>query len=509
MGLSEGWVPARVAQDQSVNGIRSDEVCVEYAWPHFFTKQGRLADNRQQYTEWFPLGDVKRGSNFGSSTGRKELLVPLGSRPDLAIIAFRWGGLQDISHCPQWGDTGSSASDRFFERFIDSAVVPQLGTAYEIWTVYVEDHSDMVKIADAAQLIFGPHHPARRARRTCAMYFLYPTAFEEGCVPTMETGGDNGAALVDQKSFFRMMQAVERAGIPSRFPHCSTLYEQLASKRWTCLLTLTPHLRVPPTVAVPRMLIEQSCAGAAEQALAALRLVKRQQAALRGEAVVDAPVERGVAKLGFSWEALDVKYWQQQQGLQSALFQLTRAIEISKELTGQPHDCESLIVQEYVQHDLELRMYVVDGDIEGIVYTKFCCIKENLEFGDFKQFFSKGEAAKHWMGGDLATMEDGERQCRELTSQWMVWVEAQCCETPPAIRFDYFIGRSSTPGCANVWTLEICELGFSMLAHKHLPAKVFAAMLRSCLLDAPTDGSPDCAPEQKRRKHPLSPEETL
>ena len=45
------------------------------------------------------------------------------------------------------------------------------------------------------------------------------------------------------QAFFRMMQAVERAGIPSRFPHDSGLYELLASKRWTYYMALDPwHL---------------------------------------------------------------------------------------------------------------------------------------------------------------------------------------------------------------------------------------------------------------------------
>lgn len=306
---------------------------------------------------------------------------------------------------------------------------------------------------------------------------------------------------MDQKSVFRMMKSVERAGVPTRFPHCSGLYEQLASKRWTSILALTPHLRVPPTVAVPRMLIEQSCADAAERALGALQLVKRQQAVLRGEAVDDSPIEKGVAKLGFSWEALDVKFWQRRSGLQDALHQLTQAIEISNELTGQPHDCESLLVQEYMQHDFELRLYVIDGQVEGTIFTKFCRIKENLEFGDFKQFFSKDDAAKHWMGGDLATLENGDRQCRDITAHWMAWIQSQACEVPPAIRFDYFVGRSSEPGRATVWTLEICELGFSMLAHKDLPAKVFAAMLRSCLRGPANGTEPQEEPQPKRRRN--------
>ena len=39
------------------------------------------------------------------------------------------------------------------------------------------------------------------------------------------------------------------------------------------------------------------------------------------------------------------------------------------------------------------------------------------------------------------------------------------------------------PGKAVVRTLEICELGFSMLGKKGLPKKVFSAMLRACMED--------------------------
>merc|ERR1712194_150980 len=103
----------------------------------------------------------------------------------------------------------------------------------------------------------------------------------------------------------------------------------------------------------------------------------------------------------------DVKYFQRQEGLKKALWDLSQTIEISRELTGQPHDCESLIVQEYIHHDLELRQYVVDGAIEATVFTKFCSVKQNLEFGDFHQHFSKEEAAKQWMGNDIAALLDG------------------------------------------------------------------------------------------------------
>merc|ERR1719295_932000 len=102
------------------------------------------------------------------------------------------------------------------------------------------------------------------------------------------------------------------------------------------------------------MLIERDLDGAAEAALSALNHIKACQASQRGESQPGA-IAKGVAKLGFSWEALDVKMWDGgRPALKDALYQLSQSIEISKEFTGQPHDCENLIVQEYMVHDLEL-----------------------------------------------------------------------------------------------------------------------------------------------------------
>jgi len=478
IGMSDGWVPARVV------AVEGEGVKVEYRWKYFFTQRGHMADPESGWTEWYPIRDVRKQAGTG--------LAPAGLEPQLTLITFRWGGINEVIAPGQWGETGSSVSDIFIDSFVDSAVVPRLGNNFEVWTVYVEDHSDMVKMASTAHLIFGPNHPARRAPHVGAMYHLYPTSFEENCIPSKETGQDGGAALVDQKSFFTMQKAMERAGIPTRFPHPSGLYELLASKRWTYMMSTTPHLRVPPTIAVPRMLVEQSCAEAAKMALASLNAVKQQQAKLRNEPAPKESITKGVAKLGFSWEALDVKFWENESGLDSALHNLTQTIEISDELTGQPHDLESIIVQEYCKHDLEVRLYYVEGKLEATIYTKFCKIKDNLEFGDFHEAFVQSEAAKNWMGGDYAALEHGEKQCREIAEHWLVWVQGLICEMPPAIRFDFFCGRSDKAGEATVWTLEICELGFSMLGEKELPYKVFAAMCRSCLREKP-DGTSSSA----------------
>jgi len=494
-GLSDGWVPAKVIS------TKSDSVEVEYTWPHFATCRGHFAERDSGWTDWYSPKEVRL-----SPAGQVGKLNPAGLDIKLALLTFRWGGYNQVIAPEQWGDTGSSVSDVFIDSFIDRAIQPTLGNDFEVWTVYVEDKTDMEKLASSAHLIFGPTHPSRRAEYVGGMYHLYPTSFEEGCIPSQETGSDGGAALVDQKSFFKLQQAVERTGIPTRFPHPSGFYELLASKRWTYMMSLTPHLRVPPTISVPRMLCEKSIKEAASNAIASLTRVKKQQALLRGEPEPKEPVSKGVAKLGFSWEALDVKFWDGQggsKGLETALFNLTQNIEISQELTGQPHDLEAIIVQEYCKHDLEIRLYVVDGIVQATIYTKFCKIKDNLEFGDFHELFEQEKAASAWCGGDLGALQDGERQCRAIVEHWMVWVQAQLCEVPPAIRFDFFMGRGEKPGSAVVWTLEICELGFSMLGEKELPNKVFKAMLGKCLGGGKTGSSdPACLPNSGPRVPP-------
>eukprot|EP00928_Gymnodinium_smaydae_P088915 TRINITY_DN72950_c0_g1_i1.p1 TRINITY_DN72950_c0_g1~~TRINITY_DN72950_c0_g1_i1.p1 ORF type:complete len:725 (+),score=109.46 TRINITY_DN72950_c0_g1_i1:62-2236(+) len=508
-GLNDGWVPAVVSQDCIAGGQAENKVAVEYTWPHFYTSQGNLAEREPSgFVTWFDMCDVKRPEDLADkpSTISKPSggwpLVPLGSVPDLAIITFRWGGMNEVRAPEQWGSTGSPVSDLFIDSFIDSTIKPELGGNFEVWTVYVENSIDLCKLADTAHLIFGPNHPARRARNTCAMYFLYPTGFEENCIPTRETGEDGGAALMDQKSLFRMIKAVERAGVQTKFPHPSGFYEVLTSKRWTSMMSLVPHLRVPPTVSLPRQACEHSCANAAAMALSALTDVRNHQYTLRKEQPPKTAITRGVAKLGYSWEALDVKFWDGEDGLEEALYSLTQAIEINDEYTGQPHDLESIMIQEYCAHDLELRLYVVDGKVEGSIYTKFCKIKENNEFGDFHETFERDEAADNWMGGDKKALVDGERQCREIVNHWLFWIKSQICELPPAIRFDFFVGRSPQAGKATVWTLEICELGFSMLGHEELPAKVFASMLKSCMGN---DYKPMVKDDKKVTKPPSSP----
>lgn len=93
-------------------------------------------------------------------------------------------------------------------------------------------------------------------------------------------------------------------------------------------------------------------------------------------------------------------------------------------------------------------------------------------------------ATREWLGGDRNAVLEAERIGKELAERWLRWLELECCEPVPAIRFDFFVKRTA-PGKVDVSILEICELGFSMLGSSKLPEKVFGAVVRSCLGEEP------------------------
>ena len=59
-------------------------------------------------------------------------------------------------------------------------------------------------------------------------------------------------------------------------------------------------------------------------------------------------------------------------------------------------------------------------------------------------------------------MAAAERKVRVLVARWLVWLRCRSCDAPPALRMDFLVKRTG-PGQAEVSTLELTELGFSML----------------------------------------------
>merc|ERR1712226_1091222 len=138
-------------------------------------------------------------------------------------------------------------------------------------------------------------------------FFLYPMMYHENSDVHLARG-NMGAGFIHARGLFEMMERLESIGVPVRFPHPPALYRILASKTWTHCISPAKDWGVPATVSLPRGLAERDQDVAAKKAILQLESVRHAHGK-RG------PVRRGVAKLGFSWEALDVTPWYGAHGL--------------------------------------------------------------------------------------------------------------------------------------------------------------------------------------------------
>ena len=79
-------------------------------------------------------------------------------------------------------------------------------------------------------------------------------------------------------------------------------------------------------------------------------------------------------------------------------------------------------------------------------------------------------------------MTKAEKRVRSLIARWLVWLRCQSSEPTPCIRMDLLVSRAG-PGRSEVHTLELTEMGFSMLAWPDGPRVVFNALVESFFND--------------------------
>jgi hypothetical protein len=208
--------------------------------------------------------------------------------PVLSLLLVRWGGADGVDdeedHC---GAISSSVSDGYIESFL-SVVYETLGPRYECVSVFVESSADLSAM-EQAQLA-SMLHGSQRA----ALYFLWPSRFREGAVTRRNVDGvPLRVGVVNAAASLHAMEAMEAAGVPTRFPHASQLYAALLSKEYQASLCTSAEFALPATTLVNRGAAVRDPSRAAASAVSAL-------AKLRTEGTP--PPGMGVVKLGFSWE---------------------------------------------------------------------------------------------------------------------------------------------------------------------------------------------------------------
>lgn len=471
VGKTDGWTTARVVENWDIGQYNphSCETWVKVMWtyPLWYNRRGFKLDvsRPKTVTQHITPEQIRRVSEHSEAY----------DKPQLTLFHLRWGGEQPVNPVTEgaggWGQIGATPSDNYING-LTNHVFNTLGPTYEIISAFIQNSSELSKVAApyVRHMMKGSH--------IGAMYFVWPISYQDG---------HEYPAYVDRVELFNLMSQMEGAAIPTRFPHQSHLYRVFASKEWTAQMCLHPLLRVPLTTQVSRQAIAHCPSKAADLAMNALQNLAKARSNWNGQLGVapehehTGPVIRGVAKLGWSWEAMDVTAWTNHQQLSHALSSLG---------TQPGSNTDSVFVQEYVDFDVEMRHFVVEPDLNDpqslrpkkIVYTVFKS-KDQGSFRDFDRYERAGclnICFKH----DHAALAHAEQQAEELIVRWLEWLSGITHELPPVVRFDIMAKRVS-PGRARIMTGELTELGGCFLGWPEGPQVVFSAMVRSCMKDAP------------------------
>ena len=240
--------------------------------------------------------DLKDPNNTTVTFVPRDVRTPNHEAPLVSFFVCRWGGPypvpehSDDGEFGGWGDIGTCICDKYIRTFFN-VVYGKIGPRYEVYSCFVSQSADMAKL-------YGPTMSAlMKGSVKAGLYFLWPVAWRD-C-------NEGAQGYVEKHALMGAMRTMEASGIPTRHPHPSNLYHVFASKEWTSQLCLAKQFCVPCTTRVNRALILENPRKAAERAADAILALQRSK---YGSTKYDETTIKGVAKLGYSWEA-QVRIW--------------------------------------------------------------------------------------------------------------------------------------------------------------------------------------------------------
>jgi len=526
-GLSEGWIAAVVmdvhspfSRDENRTGSSSDEekfapgshpshYTIAHAWDHWVDAQGRLAapshalvaeSNRLRARDEGEQLDCRTFSRAGCSS----------YRPLISLITLRWGERE----VPSSNEEQLIATNpMYLYELIDHGFRPLVNRNYEIWTIFLRRYQDCENVARSLHLWLPRNHPARRAQFVASFTNMVPTGWDTGSYGSAFESGPKShswtAPFYEAGPFYRMLQAFERQGVIPAFPHPARLYDILAGKAWTYMLGLDNLMNIPPTVVVPREAILRDPRRAASEAR--ITLTRHKEQLFGNEALDIALHPRGVIKVGYSWEAQDVRLfsWDSRTfGCSHALFEMAQesvmvndphngvqsseeepsleesiswmgetggvsspgnrhlsqdgldAIVSSKNdkealrLTaisvrgnniegklgrrfGGSHFVNEIMLQEFIPHNLELRLYYFENQPRMHWWTRYLK-HEGSRVKSFK--YMDDTAASRFVNGDMEALQRIVQEAQKMGERWLLWIRSMTgLLTVPGIRIDFFV----------------------------------------------------------------------
>lgn len=411
----------------------------------------------------------------------------------LSVVFARWGNVSDAWMTEEggWGNYGSSVSNEYMAHLTDLGILqhPMLCSFpggvpgnVEVWALFIKGAEDLHRVEKGASEICTRIRQNGAKKASC-FWMLYPCEWEE------DPSDDTFATYVKRHSLFNAMRAMEAAGVSSGFPHNADLYELITSKSWMCTLSLWPEARLPAATMVTKGVVQNDPRKAAAQALRALEHIRAANpfVTLPGEPAQPSELnkdgfKKGVVKIGWSWENRFVLSFNGFNDLERRL----------KEILFQPGStASSCIVQEWVDFDFEMRLYMFPPlewkaeemlQPEQIECNAWGERRENSGLGQCQSAFieiSHDQAKKRWEN-DEACWTDAKAKTTELANRLVRWLLAANARPVPKIRMDFMVRRVA-PGRAVVYFGEFCEMGACCLKWKEGPPRIWRAALDSVL----------------------------
>jgi len=344
---------------------------------------------------------------------------------------------------------------------------------FELFCLFVGSSKQCAAVAPLAPAIAGILKGAKKT----SFWMLWPSEwddFEES----------DYAGYVQTGPCFASMAACEAAGIRSSFPHPAAQYEMITSKRWLATLAPEPKAALPAAVLVEKDEVLRDPLGAAQRALVALERIRAGTPLPASAAGRPSPsvinkngIRKGVAKLGWSWEARFVSTFVGEKQLAKALKELLLAEGCLAT------DC---IVQEWVDFDFEMRLFFLPpadwkaGTLIQPVKYEFngWSKKEGDSASNGPGAFVKlnhEKAVQAW-GGDEKALEDAQTKAIEVSQFLLEWLCTLDPEPVPFIRLDFMLLKTGE-GQARVIFGEYCELGACCIAWKEGPPTIWRSAL--------------------------------
>lgn len=473
---SHGWLDGTLRSgtlEEAAQGFKLED---QSTWPEVTPHQDLVFVDR--YGRRAPLGSVR--------VPLDRVRAPSQEPPLLSAVFVRWGGKHRIGEDTSddmlatdggWGKFGCPPCDWYIDEFVNTgvknhaALIQEAGSYpnAEVMHLFVGSDDDMNNLATKASDFVAGLRGSRRA----TFFMLWPSDWRtDWCSEGYE-------AYVERRLLFAAMTGMEdTGGLKTSFPHPSACYEFVTSKAWMATLCHEPKARLPAAVLVGRKEITQDPVKQAKLAMEAIKSLRQTScfAAQGGPSVVNRKgLTKGVVKLGFSWEAKHVWFW---NGLQELTSCMQGLIQLDSCLA------ERCVIQEWVDFDFELRLFFfppADWASSREVlkplhyqYTSWRTAKSAWSPGSFTKP-QRAECLARWENDEQA-LDSGHAQAEEASQFLIGHLLTISPEPVPMIRMDFMLKRTG-PGECQVAFGEFCENGACSLQWDQGPPTVWRASL--------------------------------